>query len=431
MDLSHGGISAMVTLLIFVVTYFFVASEKIDKALAALAGALLVLYLRLIPEEEALRHLDLHVLLLLMGMMIIVSITEKSGLFEYLAIRSVKAARGNPMVTLVVLFILTAVLSAFLDNVSTVLLVGPVSIFIARQLGMTPYPFLVSEIFASNIGGTATLIGDPPNLLIGSAAGLSFLDFLQVLTPLIGIQVIVFSIYFVLVFRKQLHVPYKKRAIIMDMEEHKAIRDPLLLKRSVIVLSAVVGGFLLHGALHIEADAIAVGGAVALMLWTRYNVEHALKEVEWGTLLFFAGLFVIVGTMDHVGIIDKLSTVLLRSTGSDLGLTTQAILWSSGILSSILNNIPLAATYIPMIDLMQQQAWANGKDVLWWALSLGACLGGNATIVGASANVIMVDMARKNDLNITFVGFLKYSIPVTLLSLLMSSVYLEILIRLG
>ena len=288
------GSAMIVALVIFIISYIFIATERVPKVLAAFGGAGALMLLKIVPQEYAYSHIDLTVISLLFSMMIIVKTAEKSGMFEYMAIWSAKKAQGNPKIMLFAFILLTAVMSAFLDNVTTVLLVGPVSIFIAKQLKVSPLPFIISEIFASNIGGTATLIGDPPNLMIGSAAHLTFSEFLVNLGPIILIQLAILVLVLVLFFRKDLQVSNKAKALIMEMDPKKAIHDPTLLHKSVIVLGAVISGFLIHGYLDLESDTIAIVGAVVLLVWAKVDVEEALKEVEWSTLLFFAGLFIIV-----------------------------------------------------------------------------------------------------------------------------------------
>ncbi len=410
--------------LIFIIVYGYIISEKVHKTLIALLGVCAFMVFHLVPYEEAISHIDMNVILLLIGMMILVNITEKSGVFEYVAIWSAKKVKADPKLLLGVMFVITAVFSAFLDNVTTVLLIGPVSLLIASQLKVDPLPFLITEIFASNIGGTATLIGDPPNIMIGSAAGLSFVDFLSNLAPLIIIQILIFIVIFILIFRKKLRVSNIARARIMDIDEKKLIKNKNILRKSLIVMSGVIIAFLFHEILEIEASIIALCGAAILTIWTRTDVENVLKTVEWATILFFIFLFMIVGGLVYTGLVKDIADGIIKHTAGNIKLTCGYILWFTGIASGILDNIPLVATFIPIIKFMTINLGSANSAPIWWSLSLGACLGGNGTIVGASANVIMLDFARRNKIALNFMSFLKYSIPVTILSLLISYIYI-------
>ena len=416
----NGMIEATV---IFAIAYAFIVSEKIHKTLIVLLGVGAYFFLHLVPFEEAIHHIDMNVILLLIGMMVIVSITEKSGVFEWIAIWAAKKVKAGPKLILTMLIVITAVFSAFLDNVTTVLLIGPVSLLIAKQLKIDPMAFLVPEIFSSNLGGTATLIGDPPNIMIGSAAGLSFMDFLLELAPLISLQIVIFIGIFILIFRKKLIVSAMDRAKIMDMDESRLIKNKSLLIKSLIVLGSVILGFMLHGLLEVEASIIALVGASILIIWTKSDTDQALKKVEWSTLMFFIGLFMMVGGLVHTGAIGKLADLIMKETGGDIKATSGAILWFSGIASGILDNIPLVATFIPVVKEMGTTIGQDQIMPIWWSLSLGACLGGNGTIIGASANVIMMDFAKRNNIPLNFMSFLKYSALLTILSLAISYVY--------
>jgi len=420
---SHGA--ATIAVLVFIITYVFIVSERISKVLVAFAGAGVLIVLKIIPQEYAYTHINLTVISLLFSMMLIVKTAVHSGMFEYLAIWSAQKAKGDPKTILFAFIVLTALMSAFLDNVTTVLLVGPVSIFIARQLQISPMPFIISEIFASNIGGTATLIGDPPNLMIGSAAHLTFSDFLVHLGPIVLLQLLLLIVFLMVSFQKQLISTNKARALIIEMNPKQVIKNPILLHKSIVVLCVVIFGFLMHGYLDIESDTIALFGAVALLIWARSDVDAILKEIEWSTLLFFAALFILVSGLEYTGVLQKIADMLMKNITEPDGIQKTSILliWTSGILSGILDNIPLVATLIPIIKITGVSIGVQSVYPLWWSLSLGACLGGNGTIIGASANVIMVDMARKNNIPLTFRSFLKYSIPVTLISLGVSSLY--------
>ena len=417
--------AAIIALVIFTISYIFIATEKIPKVLAAFGGAGALMLLKVLPQEYAYAHIDLTVISLLFSMMIIVKTAEKSGMFEYMAIWSAKKANGDPRIMLFSFIVLTAVMSAFLDNVTTVLLVGPISIFIAKQLKISPLPFIISEIFASNIGGTATLIGDPPNLMIGSAAHLTFSDFLVNLAPIIFIELVVLAFSLIFLFRKTMVVSNKAKAMVMEMDPKKAINDPTLLHKSIIVLAAVISGFLIHGYIDLESDTIALSGAIILLVWAKVDVEEALKEVEWSTLMFFAGLFILVSSLEFTGVLEVIAEKFLASTEGNLEGASMMLIWASGILSGILDNIPLVATLIPVIKIAGTTLGEHAIHPLWWSLSLGSCLGGNGTVIGASANVLMVDMAKKNNIPISFTSFLKYSIPITLVSLAMAAIYVH------
>ncbi|HSO28963.1 MAG TPA: ArsB/NhaD family transporter, partial [Candidatus Sulfomarinibacteraceae bacterium] len=364
---------------------------------------------------------DFNVIFLLAGMMILAGILRRTGFFQWLAIRSVKVAGGDPFRLLIVLSLITAVLSAFLDNVTTVVLLAPVTLSIAAILGVTPIPFLVSEIIASNIGGTATLIGDPPNILIGSAAGLDFAAFLVNLTPVVILILVAFIVTLRVRYRADLSVSDDLREAAMSLDEGEVISDPVLLRRSILIIGATLVGFVLHGPLGYEPATVALLGATALMLVTRMDPEGILREVEWPTLFFFVGLFMLVEGIVHVGIIDALAEGLFELTAGDLTVTTLGLLWLSGIASAIVDNIPYTATMIPVIQGLGS-AGLNAEP-LWWALALGACLGGNATIIGASANVVVANLAGRAGHPITFRGFLPFGVLVTLESLVISTGY--------
>jgi Na+/H+ antiporter NhaD/arsenite permease-like protein len=413
----------LITVGVFLIVYIFIVTEAINKTMVALLGAGLLLVTHVIPAEHAVGHIDVNVIFLLLFMMIIVNITEQSGFFEWLTIVAAKKVRAQPIALLIVLFLVTAFLSAVLDNVTTILLVAPVSILLASQLKITPVPFLIIQVLGSNIGGTATLIGDPPNIMIGSAANLSFFDFIVNVAFIIAIMLVVLSVIFALFFRKKFEVTAINRARVMEIKESKLIKDPVLLRKSLIVLSLVITGFLLHGWLHVEASIIAMIGATSLAIWSKLEVEPLFHKVEWGTILFFVGLFVLVGGLEYAGVIDFMAKRLIYFSHGDLKLTSQILLWSSGILSGFIDNIPLTATFIPVIHEMGSVAGEEKVHSLWWSLSLGACLGGNLTAIGASANVVMLSIAKKNGYTISFKKFLLYGVPVTLLTLLIASIY--------
>jgi len=407
----------IIALVVFILVYALLVAEKMNKAVAVLLGASFYLVFHFIPFHEAVEHIDLNVIFLLVGMMLIVKITEQSGIFEYVAVRSAKMVKADPVRFLAVLFFITAFFSAVLDNVTTVLLISPVTLLLTTQLEITAIPFIITEIIASNVGGTATLIGDPPNIMIGSAAGLSFVDFLVNVAP--GILIISFVVMglLILIFRKDLKVNELNRQRVLAMDEKKMIHNPVLVKKSLTILGAVVTGFLLHGLLETEPSVIAVAGACLLILWADEDLEDLLKKVEWDTILFFIGLFIMVGVLEYSGFIECLADWMIAWTEGDLGRTCTVLLFGSGILSGILDNIPLVATFIPVVKLIGAQTDPSAVMPVWWSLSLGSCLGGNGSLVGASANVIMFGFAKKNNVPLTFAGYLKYGVPLTLVTL--------------
>ncbi|MBN2790328.1 MAG: ArsB/NhaD family transporter [Candidatus Delongbacteria bacterium] len=409
---------------IFILAYIFIASEKINKTSVALLGASLMLIFHIISQDKAFEHIDMNVIFLLISMMVLVKIMEKTGIFEFIAIKFAKMAKGNPYKIMVILFFLTAVFSAFLDNITTVLLIAPVSILLAKELEISPMPFLIVQIFASNIGGTATLIGDPPNIMIGSAAGLSFLDFLINVGPIVLILMIIFALLFIFIFKGSMTVTNKNRARIMDFNENNMIRDKKLLRRSLIIFAGVIIGFMIHGFVDLEAASIAISGAAFLMIFSGVDTEEILKEVEWSGISFFIGLFIMVGALVETGVIKLISTEMLNFTHGDVQFTAKIMIWFSGIFSAIVDNIPFVATTIPLVNDVGTVAGKEAIEPIWWALSLGACLGGNGTLIGASANIIVANFAEKSGSRIGFLSFLKYSIPLTLFSLLVSYIYL-------
>ena len=415
-----------ISILIFIVVYTLLITEKMNKAVAAILGAMIYLLFHFIPFDKAVEHIDMNVIFLLIGMMMIVKITEQSGVFEYIAIKSAKMVKANPIAFMAVLFFITAFFSAMLDNVTTVLLISPIVLLLATQMEIGALPFVITVILASNIGGTATLIGDPPNIMIGSAAGLNFMDFLVNIAPAILIISIVNMSILILVFRKNLIVSDLNKKRIMSMDEKRMISNPILMKKSLIVIGVVIAGFLLNGILETEPSVIALAGAFTLVLWTRGDLEEILKKVEWDTILFFIGLFIMVGVLQFTGVIDKLAGLMTEMTKGDLRKTSTALLFGSGLLSGVLDNIPLVATFIPVVKIIGSTTTADAIQPIWWSLALGSCLGGNGTLVGASANVIMFGFARKNNIPLSFKGYLTYGIPLTLLSLFLSYVYISV-----
>lgn len=411
------------SLVIFVVVMALVMSEKVNRTIAALVGACLILLLRIMTFDQALGYIDFNTLGVLVGMMIIVGIVKNTGIFEYLAIYASKKVKGDPWKIILSLSVITAVTSAFLDNVTTVLLIVPMTFVITDTLELDPLPFLIPEIMASNMGGTATLIGDPPNIMIGSATDLGFVDFIVNLGPIIVIIFAVTFLIFKVLFRKQLVISPEKELEILRFDEKKAIKDPSLLKKSLIVLGLVILGFFLHEQLNYPSALVALSGAALLLLLSRESIDEVFSNVEWPTLFFFGGLFVLVGALEEVGVINDLASFLVEMTKDNLMLTGIIIIWFSALASSVLDNIPFVATLIPLIKAIGVK---TGMDItpLWWAISLGACLGGNGTLIGASANVIVAGLAEKHGHRLTFGKYLKYGLPLMLLSIFLSTIYL-------
>ncbi|WP_078664393.1 MULTISPECIES: SLC13 family permease [Carboxydocella] len=411
--------------IVFLLTYAVIISEKLHRTVVALLGAAVLLIMGTLSQETALHHIDFNTLGLLTGMMIIVGITRHSGVFQYLAIVAARWAKGEPMAIMVALATITAVLSAFLDNVTTVLLIVPVTFSITRELKINPIPFLISQVLASNIGGTATLIGDPPNIMIGSQVKeLTFNAFIWNLAPVIIIIFIVTIYLLKWIYRKDLNVAPELKSRLMAFDPYKEIKDPLLLKKSLLVLALTIAGFATHQIFHLESATIAMAGATLLMLISKVDMEKIFHEVEWPTLFFFIGLFILVGGLVEVGIIKAMAEKSLEITEGNLTFAAMLILWVSAIASAFVDNIPFVATMIPLIKTMGQLGNMGNIEPLWWALSLGACLGGNGTIIGASANVIVAGMAERQGYPMTFVGFMRIAFPLMIVSIIISSAYI-------
>lgn len=415
---------AAIATAIFLITYTIIVSERIHRTVAALTGAVLVVLLGIINLEISIEAIDFNTIGLLVGMMIIVGITRHTGVFEFLAIKAAKNAKGEPLKIIAALSLVTAVLSALLDNVTTVLLIVPVTFAIARQLRISPLPFLIAEIIASNIGGTATLIGDPPNIMIGSAVGLGFMDFVFNLTPVVVVIYVLTIPLLQLIYRKQLSAREDLQENIMRLNEREELKDPVLLRKSLLVLALTVLGFVLHQYVHLESSVIALSGATLLLLITKEDPERALQIVEWPVIFFFIGLFVLVGALEEVGVIETVARWSLEVTGGNVLPAGILILWLSAVASSFVDNIPFVATMIPLIQDLGRIGGIADLNFLWWALSLGACLGGNGTIIGASANVVVIGMAEKRGLHIGFVDYFKIAFPLMLLSIVISTGYL-------
>jgi len=423
-----------VAAVLFGITYLVIMSEKINRAIAALLGGGLMILLGVVSQEAAVRGVDFNVLGLLTGMMVLVAITRKTGVFQYVAIWSAKKVDARPMGILFMLSVVTAVFSALLDNVTTVLLIVPVTLLITEELEIDPYPILAAEIFSSNIGGTATLIGDPPNIMIGSAANLSFNQFLANVAPITPIIFVLTIIPIAFLWRKRLVTTEEHRQRVLGFREREAITDPALLKRCLFVLGLVFVGFLTHNQLHLEPATIAMFGAALLLLLANLGedaeeqskaVHEAFAEAEWVTLFFFVGLFILVEGVKEAGLLDMLAQSVLELTKGSLHVTSYAVLWVSAIASGIVDNIPFVAAMIPVIqDLGHALGGPENLRIVWWSLSLGACLGGNGTLIGASANVVVAGFAERAEEPIRFIPFLKVSVPAMLLSIVISNGYL-------
>lgn len=428
---SHGMIISGAILLI---AYIFIASEKIQKSVVALVGASLTMLLGLIPLSLNLEHnvkgvfeyVDFEVIFLLIGMMIIVNIASRSGVFKWLAINLLKLTKGHPKTVLFALAAFTAIASAFLDNVTTVVLMMPITFVIAKEFETDPVPFLITEVLASNIGGTATLIGDPPNIIIGTRAGLSFMNFVQELTPIVFLIFMVSIGVLIFLFRKGLKTTPEKMEHVANLDNSKTITNKNLMIRSVITLGLVILGFVTHDITHISAYVFAVSGASFLLLFEK--PKEIYRDVEWLTIFFFIGLFIIIGGFEANGGIKFLADKLIVLTHGSLELATMVILWASGILSGIIDNIPYTATMAPLISELinpaNPNAMTGATHALWWALSLGACLGGNLTIIGAAANVLVSETSASRGHKISFLRFMKYGALITFISLVLSSFYL-------
>jgi Na+/H+ antiporter NhaD/arsenite permease-like protein len=434
--LPFGADPFWVAIVVFALTYVLVVTDRINRSIIALLGAGIMVISGVLTQEEAIRGIDFNTIALLTGMMVLVAVARRCGMFEYLAVWSAKKGRAQPWAILAMLSVVTAVLSAFLDNVTTVLLVAPVTLEIARYLEAPPYPFLFAEVFAANIGGTATLIGDPPNIIIGSAANLSFNDFVVNLTPVIIVVMLAQLVATHLIWGARMRASPEARARVMALDARELIVDPALMRTALVVLAGVILAFILAGPLHLQPGTIALFGAAALMLL--HNLEHhrerekqtvrvteTFNEVDWITIFFFLGLFVIVHGIDAAGVLNLAARELMRQTGGDPAATAIAILWGSAVLSAIVDNIPFVAAMIPLIREFGPHL--GGPEQLlpmWWALSLGACLGGNGTLIGASANLTVAGIAERNGVEFRFMTYTKHAFGLMLISVAISHVYL-------
>lgn len=414
----------IVAVAVFLIVILLIITERVHRTAAAMAGAMVLILTGVMSADKALSYIDFNTIGVLVGMMIFVAIVRRSGMFEYIAVRAAKAVHGDPWKIMVAFTLITAVLSAILDNVTTVLLVGPMSIAIARMLKIDPVPFLMGQILASNVGGTATLIGDPPNIMIGSAAHLSFMDFLENTGFAVLFILAVLILLMKIVYEKKIELGTVDTGAIEKLDPSKSITNRVLMKKGIIVLICVIVGFMFHDKLGIESSVIALTAAAVMLIIGREDVNEAIQDVEWTTILFFMSLFVVVGGLTETGIIKELASKIIDATNGHPMVTMLVLLWASALLSSILDNIPFVATLIPLILAMQ----ADGIDVtsFWWAISLGACLGGNGTMIGASANVVLSDISTKHGYPITFKSYLKVGMPFMLLSIVISTVFLVV-----
>jgi len=415
------SMDAWISAAVFVVVYGLIAIDRWDRTLIAMAGGLLVVILGVIDQEDAFAAVDLNVIFLLVGMMVIAQILARTGFFDWLAIRSVILSRGHPIRLLLVLSLVTAVVSAFIDNVTTVVLMTPIILSVARRLDISPVPYLIAVIFASNIGGAATLIGDPPNIMIGSASGLGFDAFLLNLGPVVVLVFLAFAAIMFLAFGRQLKVPDERREAALERTEENAIKDRPLMIRALLVTAGTILGFLFHSALGVEPATIAMAGAVILMLVAGLNVHRMLGDIEWGTLFFFVGLFILVESLVATGIVAGIAERLAEATRGEPAVATIGILWFSAGASAIIDNIPYTATAIPIVQYLADAGIP--AEPLWWSLALGACLGGNLTIVGASANVVVANVSGRAGHPIGFGQFLKYGSVVVLASMVVCTAY--------
>ena len=423
----------ILAILVFIVSYALIISEKLPHAIITILGATSLSFLGVLSNKQFFAGIDMEVIFLLIGMMIIVHIVAETGIFEWVSIKTAQMVRGKPFPLLILLCVFTAVFSAFLDNVTTIIVMVPVSMLLAKQLGVSPIPYVISQVMASNIGGAATLIGDPPNLVIASESGYTFNQFLYHLTPIAVINMFIFVFLCWVFFRKDMATSRYKRAIIMEMDTTRVIRNPKLLKKSLCVFGAVVIGFIMQRSLNVSPAIIALAGAAFLIGLTKKSPDKILKIVEWDTIFFFIGLFIIVHGLKETGVLQIIAEYVLHVTKGSFQLTSMAILWVSSVVSAVLDNIPYTTTIAPMIkDVLVPQLIEMNPDIspenikagLWWALSLGACLGGNGTLIGASANVVAAGQMQRSGYKLSFLTFTKYGVVVSLATTLSSALYI-------
>jgi Na+/H+ antiporter NhaD and related arsenite permeases len=425
------GNGAYLAIIIFIMAYGLIISEKIHRTIIAMIGGAVMIFSGIVSQHQALEHIDFNTLGLLIGMMIIVSVTSETGLFKYIAVWAGKKVKGRPVPLLVVLAVMTAVGSAFLDNVTTVLLMVPVTFSMTRLLKLDPVPYLITEILMANIGGTATMIGDPPNIMIGSSVpNLGFTAFIIHLTPIALLIGVLVTLLLILIYHRKLRTTEAAREELLQLDEKSEIADGRMMMQSIFVLGLTIFGFFIHQFIHVESATIALGGAFLLLLLTGEKVlEKALSTVEWPTIFFFLGLFVLVGGLIETGVMSRLAQAAIGLTGGDLTKTALLVLWLSAIASAFVDNIPFVATMIPLIKDMGQMGITN-LEPLWWSLALGACLGGNGTLIGASANLIVAGLAGKEGYPISFVRYLGIGLLVMVISvtLAMGYIYLRYLL---
>lgn len=412
----------IISIVIFLVVFALIISEKIHRTTAALAGAVVLILTGIVTFDVGMEHIDFGTLGVLVGMMIFVAVVKQSGIFEYIAIKTAKLAKGNPWIIMVLFCIITAVLSAFLDNVTTVLLVGPVTFTVCKMLKMSPVPYFIVEIMASNIGGTATLIGDPPNIMIGMQAGLTMLDFIVYNGPAIVLIMAAAIAMFYVLYGKNMSATSEEMESIMHLHAHEAITNKRLFHQSVAITIIVALAFVFHSVLGVEPSVVALTAAAVMLIISSAEIEKVLLDVEWATIGFFAGLFIVVGGLVETGVIDMLANGLIDITGGDMMITIIVLVWASAIISSFLDNIPMVATLIPIILAIGN----TGVDIMpyWWAISLGACIGGIGTQIGASANVVLSGMSKTYGYPITFMEYTKVGFPMMLVFTAISCVYL-------
>lgn len=421
----------LITLVVFIATYILIIDERIHRAVAAMAGAAVVVFLGIVPWDSVLTHIDFGTIFLLMGMMIIINVARQSGLFECIAIRTAKMAKGSPIMVLILFSVVTAIVSAFLDNVTTVLLLTPMLLYITKLMNLNPVPFLMAEIISSNVGGTATLIGDPPNIMIASSAGLTFNEFITIMGPIAFVDMVIVIIFFLVIYGRSMKVTKQEKEVISktinSLDEHAAITDLKLFRKSIVVILLVVFLFFIHSSIGIYLHAIfpfvdpslalepaevALIGAAILLIWSRVQPEEIFEKIEWTALFFFAGLFVIVGALINTGIIEMISVYMLDMVSTQFE-AMFVITWFSALASAVVDNIPLTAALLPLIHDMSAT-----MDVypLWWSLSLGACMGGNGTAIAASANVVVLGVAEREGIAITFIQFMKVGMVVLVMT---------------
>ena len=416
----------ILALVIFVLTYVFIITEWINKMTIVLLGGFLVVLCRIMTQDRAFGYIDWNVIFLLIGMMIIMGVIKETGVFQYAAIKTAKIAKGSPIRIMLMMFVVTAAISAILDNVTTVMIIIPVIILIASELGISPIPFIITQIMASNIGGTATLIGDPPNILIGSAVRLSFIDFIVNLTPVIIIISLISLLIIYLMFHKRMHVSNQRRARIMEYNETILITNRPLLIKSAIVMGMLLTGFVTQELIHLNSATIAmISALVLLILSNRKEVEHIITQsIDWVSLFFFIGLFMIVGGLNESGALSKAAPFIIKITNGNFKIASLGMIWFSGIFSSVIGAVPFVATLIPLINNMAASFNVASMNPMWWALALGSCLGGNFTVLGTAANIVSIGIAKRSGYKISFGRFMRYTFLITIMSLVVSTLYI-------